>query len=129
MNDWIKPVIVFGIIILVLVVGAIAIKFYYFSDDPLVELGIVEETEEKAPIHVTQFSSHRTKDEAARAVEIHSNKYPDLFRSSDLKVFRVELDSGTWYRVLLPTETRTQSEALCNTIKSRGGDCLVLSFN
>lgn len=82
------------------------------------------------PVHITgdflQLGSYKTVDEAKKAIVVMS-KYSDLFSANRLTIARSVLPNGTWYRVLLPVASRNVASVLCEKVKARGGDCLVLT--
>lgn len=77
-----------------------------------------------------QLSSHRTLDKARKAVVIHNRVLPKYVgeRHRALKVYRVEIASGTWYRVVMPTSSFKAAQDLCSRMKSDGLDCLATYF-
>jgi len=94
---------------------------------PLVDVPI-EVPDEPGPVDYVQLSSHRSESSAERAVKIHGLELKGLVSASLLKVYKVTLSSGTWYRVVLPQDSRQEAEATCGKVKAAGHDCLVFTF-
>lgn len=79
--------------------------------------------------HFVQLSSHRTKEEAEKAVRVHGAELRGIVSASLLQVYQVTVQSGVWYRVVLPTASRSQADRTCRLVKEAGEDCLVLTFD
>lgn len=75
-----------------------------------------------------QLASYRDKASADAALKSFSS-YSDLFDSSALKVYISSLPNGKWYRIVLKASSAAKATTLCQSIKSRGGDCFVLTIN
>jgi cell division protein FtsN len=88
----------------------------------------VEEPAQPTERHYVQLSSHTTKGEARRGLEVHRAQLGDLLDGIELQVYEVVISGTTWYRIVFEVPTRSEAEASCQEIKSRGHDCLVYSF-
>ena len=81
---------------------------------------------ERAPwrIQLSSLGGHTSAEAAWRQFQ-HAN--PDLLRGMILHVQRANLSKGIFYRVQAgPVADRATAVALCNTLKSRDQDCLVV---
>ncbi len=76
------------------------------------------------PLAWVQMASRRSRDAANQSAASLQTKYASIFGSAKLEVQRIDLgDRGIFYRVLLPAATLDEASAVCNSIKSAGGDC------
>ena len=79
-----------------------------------------------APAYV-QLSSQRTEEAARQSALQIANQFGPLFKGANLEVQRVDLgERGIFYRVRVPANSTADANALCNSLKSAGGDCFTL---
>ncbi|MBV6632500.1 MAG: SPOR domain-containing protein [Alphaproteobacteria bacterium] len=73
-----------------------------------------------------QLASVGSQDAAIREWRRYQRAHTDLLGNLDLKVQRADLgDRGVFYRVQAGVLDRGGASALCETLKSRGTDCLI----
>jgi len=94
---------------------------------------IVPPTPMPAPVVKTtgdfvQLGSYRNSS-AAHAVVPSFSKFSDLFDPSDVHVYTSKLPTtGTWYRVMLPVDSRKTADKICSALKGRGQDCFAVTI-
>jgi hypothetical protein len=80
---------------------------------------------DSAPYFV-QLSSQRSEAAARESAGALSRRFSSQLAGVNLAIQRVDLpERGTFFRVKVPTANQSQASALCNSIKSAGGDCFV----
>ena len=79
--------------------------------------------------HRVQLASVGTRDGAESEVDRLSRLLGDALQGETPKILRADTDAGnTYYRIVVgPKPSRDAASGLCETFKSRGVDCLVVS--
>ena len=79
--------------------------------------------------YVVQLASLPSQEAADAAWRNTSAKYPDLLSGAVRDIEEADLgERGVFYRLRVGYfESRTEANRLCDTLKSRGQDCLVKS--
>jgi len=73
-----------------------------------------------------QVSSQRSASAANQTYRTLSRRYSSLLEGKGVDIRRIEISGkGVYYRVRIPGETRAEANSLCQSLKSRGGDCFV----
>lgn len=76
--------------------------------------------------YVVQVSSQKSRTLALTSFQDLKRRYPSLLGRQTPDIKQVSLgEKGTFYRVRIRAGTRQQANALCQNLKSAGGDCLV----
>jgi cell division protein FtsN len=77
--------------------------------------------------YMVQVSAQKSEAEAQSSYRSLQAKYPSVLGSREPIISRAELgSSGTWYRVQVGSfSTSEQANALCENLKSAGGQCIV----
>ncbi|TMJ01134.1 MAG: SPOR domain-containing protein [Alphaproteobacteria bacterium] len=77
--------------------------------------------------YMVQLSAQKTEAEAQSSYRALQSKYPSVLAGREPVISRAELgQAGTWYRVQVGSfATSEQATALCENLKSAGGQCIV----
>ena len=77
---------------------------------------------------LVQIASYRQKDDALRRFDTLSNQHGDLFSELSPDILRADLgERGIYYRLRIgPFQSFESSTDLCNALKARKLDCLVI---
>lgn len=80
------------------------------------------------PVTYVQFGSYKSETIARKALQGLALLKSPLYNVLDLRVYKVTLTNGMWYRLALKAPDLASGTALCAKLKAAKQDCLVLTF-
>lgn len=95
------------------------------STAPVGAAGAVTQAAVSAPWAV-QISSQRTRAEAQASLRALQQRYRDILGDFEPVIVEADVgDRGHFFRVRVPAASRGEAAALCQRLKSAGGDCFI----
>ena len=75
-----------------------------------------------------QLGSYKTAALARKGIQELATLKSKLYNVLDIRVYKVTLDNGTWYRLALKVADLKTGNVLCTKLKEVDQGCLVLQF-